>query len=158
MRYKFLPIGNPVSMRATRRTGIERSLATNYTVTASTWSGSSSPDFIARNGMTQNIASPAGTVATQNRTMDSLEIEVPYTVPLNFSLNKRSYLTAGTNTLANAYPGGDAVTFNYINFIPFNAQPVASAVDMFFATGEDVMLVGFIGAPPYAIQDIPLSA
>jgi len=148
MRYKVLPITEFSSIRAERLTGRYRDIA----VTMAPYLNislltPSFKDFVAEQGLRASYNSTAGTVATQNRTMDSLEFEIPYTIPANFSIVRPRYNDVGTNSKFNMYPAGDALSLNLVTF-----NSLTSVFDLYFATGEDVSLFGYLGACRVAIE------
>ena len=114
-----------------------RAIISTSTAPASSYSA------YAQKGVVKASGSLAGTAATMNRTMDSLEAEIPYALPIRFSACQGDYLPAGENTIFSSYPGGNAfhLTLNT------NTEGAYVVYDTYVAAGEDFTLFGFVGAP-----------
>jgi len=145
LRWKFVPLTDNKSLSVTRLTGPEnRGLEIKFEAVSYR---SHNPAFTAGaenyNRLTSAAESTAGTALTQCRSMDALEVEIPYTIPLRFSKTRGTFTATGTNILANACPGGDRFQFTATTA---NQDPV-SLVDTYVAAGEDFTLFGWIGAP-----------
>jgi len=151
MRYKFLNLSSTLAMRVERLTGVQRNVAVTmvpYFTTTSNLTGDAR--FYASKGLRSHFHSPAGTVATQNRTMDSLEVEIPYTIPLNFSVVRTVFNAISQNTLSNGYPAGDAFSLSSDSDLS-TTEPLEC--DIYVATGEDISLFGYNGACRISIEE-----
>jgi len=148
IRWKFLPNGdNSQSMTvhraesATQRAAVSNGRTINVTeyIPATT-----SYTEYAYAGTVFNKESNGGSARTQNRSMDSLEVEIPYALPLRFSLVRGAYMPVSTNTLANSYPGGNAFL---LTTSTSHGTETMAAFDTYVSAGEDFTLFGFVGAP-----------
>ncbi|AYN75542.1 structural protein [Cragig virus 1] len=145
IRWKFLPISESELVYVDRATGpSQRAAASNFRVTSSQpialGAGATGP---AHSGMSSFQYSGSGCALTPCKTMNALEVEVPYHLPIRFSYVHNPYMAAATNTLANGYPGGDSF------HLTFSSAVGKSEVtfDTYVAGGEDLTFFGFVGAP-----------
>jgi len=145
VRWKFLPASEQATLSATRATGeplIQSAVnyVTNYVYHSAI---ADSNSIMARGYLVPNELFSGGGAVTQNRSQDALEVEIPFATNLRFSKTKGDFALVNTNTLANAYPGGD--TFSVVaTSAPTTERTV---VQSFVAAGEDFTLMGFVGAP-----------
>jgi hypothetical protein len=155
IRWKFIPLTRPTRLEVTRMTGSEnRLLATNYRARASyTPTTADTVSQMAAGSLFDRTCTGAGTALTQCRTMDALEVEIPYTTPLRFSKTKGDFQLVNSNSLAAGYPGGDS----FILWLSTDIDRSQTAVDTFVAAGEDFTLFGWIGAPVLYSAAIPVS-
>lgn len=152
LRYKMLPLNEMESMRIVRLTGTQRNSTTNMVPYESfLMNSNNSISQEAEEGLVTNQHTYAGCVATQARTMASLEAEIPYTVPLNFSLVRSLYTGFNNNNLSDGFPAGDVFSLNVVS----GRAATRCSVDAFFATGEDISLFGYKGAPRVVLQALP---
>lgn len=90
-----------------------------------------------------NSYAPGGESFTPANTMDALEVEIPYTLPVKFSQTTNAYVGPNTNRYVDVYPGGDR--FNTIVYSQDTQQ--SNTVSMHVAAGEDFSFFAFTGAP-----------
>jgi hypothetical protein len=153
IRWKFLPVSNCEYVYIDRATGAgQRAAVVNYRRTATypiiANQGTAVTAFA---GVSAHRASGAGCAVTPCRTMNALEIEVPYHLPIRFSKTYGEYLPVNTNTLTNGYPGGDS--FHFAGASTVNNSQVL--FDTYVAGGEDLTFFGFVGAPTLFSASVP---
>ena len=90
-----------------------------------------------------NSYAPGGEAFTPANTMDAIEVEIPYTLPVKFSQTTNQYVGPNTNRYTDVYPGGDR--FNTIVYTLDTQQ--SNTVSMHVAAGEDFSFFAFTGAP-----------
>jgi hypothetical protein len=156
IRWKFLPNSNNIASMSVHRVesnANREALSDGRAVISQTTAPGSSYSRYAYRGVLKTSGSVAGTAITMNRTMDSLEAEIPYALPIRFSEVQGEYLPAGTNTLEKSYPGGNAfhLTLNT------NTGGAYVTFDTYVAGGEDFTFFGFVGAPPVYFYPTPTS-
>lgn len=153
IRWKFCPQIEMATLTAIRNTGnSQRAILTDYRpFTNHTLNVGDTVSETAAWRLEQMESVGGGAVTTQCRTMDALEVEIPYTTNLRFSKVHGEYLPVNTNTIANGYPGGD--TFSMIAVSAHNNSNVN--VDAYVAAGEDFSLFGFVGAPVVYSATVP---
>jgi len=141
IRYKFMPQSEIISMRASRReSATARSATQNYrsVVTGTTIKNNTNVENGATQGIDASRGSLAGTVMTQNRTLDVLDLEVPFAIPYRFC---RTGISGVANTIERGIPNGnrfDVTVQNSVDLFFF---------DMYVAAGEDFTFLAYIGAP-----------
>jgi hypothetical protein len=147
-RYKLLNYVPSSSLAAVRLTG-DTSRVLAFTHTAG-----GGPVAATADTMALYRASAAGMALTSTRTMDSLEIEIPYTLPCKYSRCNRNFSLGSTNIIQWGYPGGDKVRVSLIAAPGFNSE--VGLVDCFVAAGDDFSFFGVVGAPVlYYSSSIP---
>jgi len=158
IRWKFLPTTSSVVSMAVARREDDTARASSYT-----YNHNSKKVHLAGDGHTKYahdsvllmVDSGSGMAVTQNRSMDSLEVEIPYALPLRFSKTYGKYGTGSFNTLPFSYPGGSA--FTLIGNTD-EGKPANFSADAYVAGAEDLTFFGFVGAPNFYIQTlIPLA-
>lgn len=153
IRWKFLPNSAASSLTVARDTGDEsRKVAVDYSPSIVFHPLPTMSDSVMAHGyLSGRGMTGGGTAMTQCRSQDALEVEVPYTTALRFSKVEGDYLKVNTNTLDNAYPGGD--TFNlYASSAPTREF---TSIDTYVAVGEDFSLMGWVGAPTLWSSALP---
>jgi hypothetical protein len=157
IRWKYLPTSNNVASMVVHRVESlsNRALVSDgRPIISSITSPGSTVSSYAQKGVSKTSGSLAGAAATMNRTMDSLEVEIPYALPIRFSEVKGNYLTSGANTLNSSFPGGNA----YHLTLNTNTGGAYVAFDTYVAAGEDFTFFGFVGAPVMFSAATPLPA
>lgn len=154
VRYKFLPkFGSTHSISVCRRSSSSlRSETANGSPIQTIFPNTVSKSTAAFNGLLSRQHSSAGMAITQNRSQDALEVEIPYSLPIRCSATLGEYYNSNLNTLANAYPGGDA--FDLVVYM--QAGQATQVIETYVAAGEDFTLFGFIGAPTLYFNSTPL--
>lgn len=145
IRWKFLPFTEVACAYVDRGTGeAHRPALANYRPTITTnvdvGVGASGAAYAGTLGFE---FSGAGSAMTPCRTMNALEVEIPYHTPLRFSKTYGEYMPANTNTLPNGYPGGDGFHFTAVT----GPSETELIYDTFVGGGEDFTFFGFVGAP-----------
>lgn len=148
IRYKFTPMTRLKSLSATRYAGDggRRASSRLRPETANgqvTLTDTNSISNIAYKGLKNNDYGTAGEALTQCRTKDGLEVEIPYQIPLRFSVTNKKYNASGQNTVENGYPGGSAF---WLRAITEETNPKID-METFVAAGEDFTFFGRVGAP-----------
>lgn len=156
IRWKFLPsTSTTANMTVTRlEDEINRAAQSDGRATAAySYAPLDSYGGYAANGVGRMRGSTAGGAVTQNRTMDSLEVEIPYALPIRFSNVQGEYMPTATNTLSNSYPGGSAYQLD----VSTTKAGAVVAFETYVSAGEDFTLFGFVGAPViyYAATPLP---
>jgi len=153
IRWKFVPTDSQIQNMFAERvsTANNRGKATTYRPGAIlNISGGLGPSNYARYFIADpdNFHGAGGAALTTNRTMNALEVEVPYAFAQRFSM-VRNYSGTSTNVENRAYPGGDA--FSLSTIVDGGRNRMAAYV----AAGDDFSYFGFIGAPEYFVYDDP---
>lgn len=153
IRWKFFPASNLGKVSVQRATGSQRDLLASYVaaVASQTWSTFITNTQLVRNELRYFTQTGGGEVVTQPRTMDSLEVEIPYAVPLKFSRTTLDYMGAGDNGIDSACPGGDS----FLLLGRSVRGDSAVIMDAYVSAGEDFMFTGFIGAPRMYYNPLP---
>jgi hypothetical protein len=153
IRWKFLPVSNCEYVYVDRATGAaQRAAVVNYRRSATfPIIANQGTAVTAYAGVSAHKYSGAGCATTPCRTMNALEIEVPYHLPIRFSKTYGEFLPVDTNTLANGYPGGDS--FHFAGASAVNNSQVL--FDTYVAGGEDLTFFGFVGAPTFYSAPLP---
>lgn len=157
IRYKFCPNSEIHNIYAQRYTGATaRATASTFRpLTTQAVLRGQSTSVSAHNGIIDAKHSSAGSALTQNRTMDALEVEIPYHINLRFSRTHAVFNAVNTNTIGNAYPGGDA--FVLLAHTPYSASSIFNCA-VYVAAGEDFNFFGRVGAPVLYSYALPASA
>jgi hypothetical protein len=103
--------------------------------------GASTPSQLARANLVYKRSTSSGTALTLNRTQDGLEYEIPMAVPFRFCTTKLYPWTS--NAYSTFSPGGDTLRM----VVTTSPEHSNIAVDTYCAAGEDLVLLGWIGAP-----------
>lgn len=144
IRWKFFPATNTSKVSVQRQTGTERLTASTYAPFASsTWNSFITNNALTRDELRYYANTGAGEAITQARTMDSLEVEIPYHIPYKFSRTTDGFQVLNANSSANVYPGGDS----FLLMVRSREDTSACVVDAYVSAGEDFALTGFVGAP-----------
>lgn len=152
IRWKFLPVTGLESMCVDRATGdTQRSAASNFRPVTSVPINTGGAIPIARAGTEAYVNSGAGSAATPCRTMNALEVEIPYHLPIRFSKVYGTYSAATHNRLDTAYPGGDSFGLITVSAMDTNAV----TFETFVGAGEDLTFFGFVGAPTLYSAPVP---
>lgn len=150
VRYKFLTLGGSVPSQSTCEIQMAHSNLTtglsNYDYV--TQSIATTNDAAARGGAVAYGGMMNGVVLERNQTVDSLEVEVPYLVPLRASLVGYEPNRAATNTFAEGICGGNK--FVQRTFLPPTNPLVQHA---YCAAGDDFTFMIFQGAAPCIMLD-----
>lgn len=152
VRWKFLPTA-PTSCLEVHRfsSNAGRVLASNNRPVLSQAISSVNKSLSAWEGMTQTGGSTGGAALTQNRTMDALEVEIPYALPTRFSHCFGRFNTVNTNTLALGYPGGDEFTL----IVWGTPDSIHNDFKSYCAVADDFTYFGFVGAPTIYAHNVP---
>lgn len=144
IRYKFLPLTDVQALRVEQTAGesLRKGASTFRPIYTSFLPTSTNPKEWAQIAGIGGFYSASGSAATQNRTMDSLEVEIPYQVPLRFSLTQKKFNADSTNSLENGTPGGSA-----FHIVAYTAPTPKFGMDAYVAAGEDFNFFGKVGAP-----------
>lgn len=145
IRWKFVPMRTQVQLAASRDTGnSQRATAVDYRRHGTAaFNAATSIDFAAYSRLAPFEMTGGGAALTQCRTMDALEVEIPYTTNMRFSKVEGDYLKVNTNTLPNGYPGGDTFVVSVMSA----DNSSSTLLDTYVAAGEDFSLFGWVGAP-----------
>ncbi len=155
VRYKFTPNSSLKNINVQRFTGTAgRSHVASYRPFRTTKIiAAQSTSVSAYQGLLEQNYATAGGALTQCRSQDALEVEIPYHLPVRFSKTQGEFNTAGSNTLANGYPGGDSF---WLNMYTNDNGDIIANVASYVAAGEDFTLFGVVGAPVmYYTSTIP---
>jgi len=144
IRYKFLSNVTLASQAVYRDSAdVFRSLNTTYDMNITDISDAQTQSARAYNSL--NKLFPQGGIAvTQNRSMDSLEVEVPYSLPIRFSETQRGSSLTTSNTKTNNYPYGDSFTY-----VENTAVAQRGSTHVYYAAGDDFTFFGFVGCPKF---------
>lgn len=147
LRWKIVPISGIKHMSVSRRVGsaVSNTFRPTITTALTNFDSSSNAAYVGAFGFD---GSGAGTAITQNRTMDALEFEVPFTSEYKFSATTSF---SATNTTSNLYPGGTPV---HLRIVTEPGAPIV-AFELYAAAGEDFQVIGCIGAPVSYLYDAP---
>lgn len=159
IRWKFLPVNSSLAsmavMRRESQVAREEAVPGGLLTSSSFDPGTTTPSSYARSALFHFDPALSGTAITQNRSMDSLEVEIPYALPLRFSSTSPEHLRVGQNNMGTSMPGGSA--FQLTATTGVGSRNGMIAFDTYVAAGEDFTLFGFVGAPVMYSTPRPLT-
>jgi hypothetical protein len=140
-RWKFMNQGDSTSLSVCRLTGSDRDLPMDFRpFTRVILDKAEGPGRLAQLAAISRDRTGAGMATSQTRTMDALEVEIPYTIPQFFcGTVPQSYVQPVLND------GGD----RFLLMVDTGANPADIFVDSYCACGDDFRFFAFNGAPVF---------
>ncbi len=147
VKYKMISENDCEGIGVIRYTGVQSNnpISPEPFVLASPYS--ETPTQFAYSSLLAYTSSGSGTAFVPTRTMNSLEVELPYARPTRFTRVEPRFLTS-----IDEFDHGDSFALQVVT-----DSGASNSVDTFVAAGDDFRFYGFVGAPTvYTYTQIPV--